>query len=266
MAAKFCPPEDNITSTLVWIRSPALPLELFDEVLKKMCSAMVKQYRWINNPSKGPWEICSVCVELDSSKPLAPSVNVLSKSRRVEYEGLFTPSVLTVGNMCTGWTTAGRGLKAKQIHWPTKCHLVPYKVAKETAFQMTAEAQVAVLENSRPEVEQGHRGGGPSFWSRDPSPALTKENLPNKTLTNNNPRWAHLDYRSCKISCGIRLGMRNGGPEGKDRGHAYGVKVAFFGSNSIKGENSRSANTKGFQAKPKVKVGPTHTETYHEPS
>lgn len=80
----------KISSTLVWIRFPDLPLELYDEeILLKMGNSIghvVKVGATTLAASRGRY--VRICVELDLSKPLIPTVIVLGKQRHNENEGL----------------------------------------------------------------------------------------------------------------------------------------------------------------------------------
>lgn len=86
----FRPSVEKISTTLVWIRFPELPIELFDEeVLTYMGDAVgktVKVDELTMAASRGRY--ARVCVEIDLDVPLVPSIQALGSVQRVEYEGL----------------------------------------------------------------------------------------------------------------------------------------------------------------------------------
>lgn len=86
----FRPSTETISSTLVWVRFPELPIELFDEeVLSYMGDAIGKTIKVDDTTvavSRGRY--ARVCVEIDLNAPLVPVIKVLGSLQRVEYEGL----------------------------------------------------------------------------------------------------------------------------------------------------------------------------------
>lgn len=82
---------ESIQSTLVWIRFPKLPLELFDEeVLSALGNALGKAVKIDATTlqiSRGKY--ARVCVKINLAAPLVLFIMVLDCKQRVEYEGLF---------------------------------------------------------------------------------------------------------------------------------------------------------------------------------
>lgn len=87
----FRPSTETISSTLVWIRFPELPIELFDEeVLSYMGDAIGKTIKVDDTTATASWgRYARVCVEIDLNAPLVPVIKVLGSLQRVEYEGLY---------------------------------------------------------------------------------------------------------------------------------------------------------------------------------
>lgn len=86
----FKPGETEITPTLVWLRFPLLPLEMFVEAnLLSAGNAVgraVKVDPITADMIKGRY--ARVCVELDFNGPLPPNVLLWGRKQTVEYEGL----------------------------------------------------------------------------------------------------------------------------------------------------------------------------------
>lgn len=86
----FKPVETAIHTTLVWIRFPTLPLEMFDDNSMLGIANVVGKAVRVDSHSvdrvKGKY--ARVCVELDLNATLVPNVLVWGKRQPVEYEGL----------------------------------------------------------------------------------------------------------------------------------------------------------------------------------
>lgn len=86
----FCPDEDQILSTLVWVRFPALPVECFKENLLMAVSntigKAVKVDLATQDATRGKY--ARACVEVNLAQPLLPSVTLYGRQQLVEYEGL----------------------------------------------------------------------------------------------------------------------------------------------------------------------------------
>lgn len=82
--------DGNMQTTLVWVRFPDLPIELFDEeVLYAICNVVGCTTHVDDTTLQVRRErYARVCVEADLAKPLVPFVSVLGRLQRVEYEGL----------------------------------------------------------------------------------------------------------------------------------------------------------------------------------
>lgn len=87
----FRPSFELIHKTMVWVRFPELPLELFDEeVLYAMGNTIgrtIKVDAMTLATARGKY--ARVCVELDLAKPLVPFLMILGSPQWVEYEGLY---------------------------------------------------------------------------------------------------------------------------------------------------------------------------------
>lgn len=86
----FRPSVGIVQNTMVWVRFPELPMELFDEeVLFAMGNTIGKAIK-IDDTTlivrRGRY--ARVCIEVDLEKPLVPFITVLGVQQRVEYEGL----------------------------------------------------------------------------------------------------------------------------------------------------------------------------------
>uniref|UniRef100_A0A5K1DET1 CCHC-type domain-containing protein n=1 Tax=Nymphaea colorata TaxID=210225 RepID=A0A5K1DET1_9MAGN len=88
--SNFSPSSDKIANLIAWIRFPELPLEYYHSMALRRIAAMVG---WVvrlddttANVMRGSF--ARVCVELDLSKPLRPSLWLGKFRQRVEYEGL----------------------------------------------------------------------------------------------------------------------------------------------------------------------------------
>lgn len=88
---KFHPSMETIHLTLVWVRFPELPLELFDEeILFAMGNTVGKAVKIDNTTLQADrGKYARVYVEVNFSAPLIPFITVLGCLQRVEYESLF---------------------------------------------------------------------------------------------------------------------------------------------------------------------------------
>lgn len=86
----FKPGEAELRTTLVWLRFPLLPLEMFVEsTLLSVGNAVgraIKVDPFTADMIKGRY--ARVCVELDLHGPLPPNVLIWGRKQAVEYEGL----------------------------------------------------------------------------------------------------------------------------------------------------------------------------------
>lgn len=86
----FRPSLAKITSTLVWLRLPEVPLEYFTKkTLNRIGNAFGRLVKVDNTATAATiGKYVRICVELDLSKPLLPSVHIVGVQTAVEYEGL----------------------------------------------------------------------------------------------------------------------------------------------------------------------------------
>lgn len=86
----FRPSVDHVHSTMVWVRFPELPMELFDEeILYAMGNAVgraIKIDSTTLTARRGRY--ARVCVEVKLDAPLIPFLTLLGAQQLVEYEGL----------------------------------------------------------------------------------------------------------------------------------------------------------------------------------
>lgn len=84
------PGETEISRTLVWLRLPRLPLEMFVEStllrVGNVIGRAIKVDSFTGEMIKGRY--ARVCVELDLHGPLPPNVLIWGRKQAVEYEGL----------------------------------------------------------------------------------------------------------------------------------------------------------------------------------
>ncbi|KAL0307745.1 UNVERIFIED_CONTAM: hypothetical protein Scaly_2972000 [Sesamum calycinum] len=84
------PSLEAISSTLVWIRFPEMPVEFFqEELLMRIGNRIgraVKVDETTMAASRGRY--ARVCVEVDLTKPLVSMITLLGFAQAVEYEGL----------------------------------------------------------------------------------------------------------------------------------------------------------------------------------
>lgn len=66
------PSQDQITSTLVWVRFSKLPIRVDDTTL---------------DPARGKY--AKACIKIDLDKPLIPFITILGCKQHVEYEGML---------------------------------------------------------------------------------------------------------------------------------------------------------------------------------
>lgn len=86
----FTPNDPICSTTLVWVRVPEIPIEMFKEtVLLQMGNKIGKAIK-VDTTSvdvvRG--NFARICVEIDLNKPLKPNVMILGRVLTVEYEGL----------------------------------------------------------------------------------------------------------------------------------------------------------------------------------
>ncbi|XP_020265392.1 uncharacterized protein LOC109840960 [Asparagus officinalis] len=86
----FKPSTDQITSVIAWIRLPELPLEFYSHIALKRIAAKVGKVVRIDGNTQNAvrGSFARVCVELDLTKPLLPSVILGKTTQRIEYEGI----------------------------------------------------------------------------------------------------------------------------------------------------------------------------------
>lgn len=86
----FTPSESEIASTLIWIRFPELPLEMFRErTLMAMGNTIGKALKvdmTTNDVARG--RFACVCVEISLTRPLTPTLMIMGPIVQIEYEGL----------------------------------------------------------------------------------------------------------------------------------------------------------------------------------
>lgn len=85
------PTEEAVATTLIWIRLPHVPVEMFyEEALLDMANVIGKAI-WVESTGedvlKGRY--ARVCVELNLQHALVPVINVMGRRQVVEYEGLY---------------------------------------------------------------------------------------------------------------------------------------------------------------------------------
>lgn len=88
--SNFKPSIETISSTLVWVYFPELPIKLFhEEVLSYMGDAIGKTIKVDNTTAAASWrQYARVFVEIDLDAPLVPVVMILCSLQRIEYEDL----------------------------------------------------------------------------------------------------------------------------------------------------------------------------------
>lgn len=82
--------QDQITSTLAWVRFPHLPIEFYNEkVLLELGSRLGKAVKVDHMTLRvAHGKYARVCVEIDLTQPLIPTVTLNGRIYKVEYEGL----------------------------------------------------------------------------------------------------------------------------------------------------------------------------------
>lgn len=82
--------EQLTLATLVWVKFPGLPIELFDEEVLSGLGDLVSRAIRVDDTTREAYHgrYARVCVKVDLNKPLIPSITVLGKKQLVEYEGL----------------------------------------------------------------------------------------------------------------------------------------------------------------------------------
>lgn len=84
-------PNDPISSTtLIWVRVPDIPIEMFKEkILMRMGNKIGRAVKVdITLVAVVRGNFARICVEVDLSKPLKPNMMILGRVLIVEYEGL----------------------------------------------------------------------------------------------------------------------------------------------------------------------------------
>lgn len=86
----FRPDENEILSTLVWVRFPALPVECFKENLLLAISNTIGKTVNVDltTHDAAHGKYARACVEINLAKPLLPSVTLYGRRQTVKYEGL----------------------------------------------------------------------------------------------------------------------------------------------------------------------------------
>ncbi|XVE96848.1 hypothetical protein REPUB_Repub02eG0258600 [Reevesia pubescens] len=86
----FCPNQETIGTTAVWVRLPGLPLELFNRKLLVDAGNLLGKTVKIDKPteesSRGKY--ARICVEVQLDKPLTGGLMIGPIWQKVEYEGL----------------------------------------------------------------------------------------------------------------------------------------------------------------------------------
>lgn len=82
----FSPSQNTITTTMVWLRLPKLPLEMFEEkTLMWMGNSVGKALKVdICTSTTARGRSAKLCVEVDLDKPLKPNVMVYSQMFAIE--------------------------------------------------------------------------------------------------------------------------------------------------------------------------------------
>ncbi|WCJ31778.1 zinc ion binding nucleic acid binding [Euphorbia peplus] len=82
----------TINSTLVWVRFPDLPVQMYNEdFLKMIAGSFGKAVKVdLNTLKASRGKFARVCVEIDLAKPLIAEFEVNDVSYHIEYEGLHT--------------------------------------------------------------------------------------------------------------------------------------------------------------------------------
>lgn len=88
----FHPSKDKVTSTLVWVRFPEIPIEFFHESFMMNMGNFVGWAVKVDATTLSmTWgKFARVSVEIDFKKPLVPLVSVLGHAQIMEYEGLHS--------------------------------------------------------------------------------------------------------------------------------------------------------------------------------
>lgn len=86
----FVPTEQAVTHTLIWVRFTGVPVEIFREAallcLGNTLGCAVRVDLTSDNVERG--KFARVCIDLDLTKPLVPTILALGRVVCVEYEGL----------------------------------------------------------------------------------------------------------------------------------------------------------------------------------
>lgn len=131
----FTPSETTAMNTLVWVRFPQLPLEMFlEKTLRGMGDTIgrtVKVDMTTTDVTRGCF--ARVCIELDLRKSLIPTVMIIGRVIHVEYEGL--PKIcFSCGLYGYGTTTC---LKLSTMQEPTTGEnlvVLPEKTKSEGSY------------------------------------------------------------------------------------------------------------------------------------
>lgn len=87
----FVPFDQHVSTTLVWIRFPKLPMEMFNTAVLTRLGNVLGRTIKVDTTSKDAirGKFARVCVEMNLNWPLVSTVTVYETVHAVEYEGLY---------------------------------------------------------------------------------------------------------------------------------------------------------------------------------
>nr|XP_023905785.1 uncharacterized protein LOC112017557 [Quercus suber]POF19329.1 uncharacterized protein CFP56_17705 [Quercus suber] len=84
--------EDNLTSIVVWVRFPELPIEFYDMEMLKEIGRAIGPILWIDSytatGSRGSF--ARLCIQVEINKPLITLIRIGRMVQEVKYEGIST--------------------------------------------------------------------------------------------------------------------------------------------------------------------------------
>lgn len=87
----FVPSDQHVSTTLVWILFPKLPMEMFNTAALTRLGNVLGRTIKVDTTSKDATrgKFAWVCVEMNLNWPLVPTVTVYGTVHAIEYEGLY---------------------------------------------------------------------------------------------------------------------------------------------------------------------------------
>ncbi|KAK6944178.1 protein of unknown function DUF4283 [Dillenia turbinata] len=126
----------KVTSTVVWVHLPQLPIEFFEEeVLFKIGKAIGKPLKTDNNTANAlRGKFARICIEVHLDKPLISRLCIRNGVQRMEYEGLHT-ICFSCGRVRHNSTSCGE-FKAKEA---MVIQETQSEVSRENGFSINSE-------------------------------------------------------------------------------------------------------------------------------